>query len=138
METDETVESIAEKKHRLLIIPGGSGGVNRLLQSISVKKLVRKVYEEDEGIIAAICAGPLLLAAVGILEGEDYTCYPGVEEEIRMGNYRDEPVVISGSVITSQSPNTAVSFAFEVLEALEGKEVAKMAYAGFTGGRRHG
>lgn len=137
IETDEKIEHIMDKKHELLVIPGGSGGVNRLLQSISVKKLVRKVYEEDKGIVAAICAGPLVLADADILEGKDYTCFSGVEDEINVGNYVDAPVVVSGSIITSQSPSTAMNFAFKILEALKDKDVVKKVYTGVTGGKTY-
>ena len=72
--------------------------------------------------IGAICAAPKALAAAGLLEGKRATAYPGVLEAL--GNdqiqVRDSAIEVDGKVITSRGPGTAMDFALELIELLEG------------------
>ena len=116
------IEDINGKEQTAIILPGGEAGVNRLRSSIFVKTLVREVYNHG-GYIGAICEAPLILEDIGLLEGYDYTCLQGLEEELETGTYIDKKVVTDRQIITAQNPSTTALFALAILEKLKGKEV---------------
>ncbi len=78
-----------------------------------------KMNKENKWI-AAICAAPIALNQSGLLEGRNYTCYDGVQEQISNGHYHKETVVVDGNVITSRGPATALAFAYHLVETLGG------------------
>ena len=113
----------------MIVLPGGMGGVKSILGSETVLHAVKTVYA-NEGYAAAICAGPTVLARLGITDGKRVTCYPGCEAD--MGNARPcgENAVIDGRVVTDKAPGTAYDFAMALIEVLRGKEAAKKVAAG--------
>lgn len=122
LKADYLIDEIKDKKHQMVVIPGGMGGVKRIVNSPSAKIFMQKIYM-DKTKIAAICAGPLVLDKFGLFSDETkYTCYPGVEEEIITGIYVDKDVVVDGQFITSVAPGTADEFAFKLVEILYDKE----------------
>lgn len=122
LKADYLIDEIKDKKHQMVVIPGGMGGVKRIVNSPSAKIFMQKLYV-DKTKIAAICAGPLVLDKFGLFSDETkYTCYPGVEEEIITGIYVDKDVVVDGQFITSVAPGTADEFAFKLVEILYDKE----------------
>ena len=55
-----------------------------------------------------------------ILKDKNFTCYPD-EELINMvsaSQYVDRPVVVSGNVITSQSPHSSMAYALTIAKEL--------------------
>ncbi len=123
LKADYLIDDIKDKKHQMVVIPGGMGGVKRIVNSPSAKIFMQKLYV-DKSKIAAICAGPLVLDKFGLFSDETkYTCYPGVEEEITVGNYLNEDVVVDGQFITSVAPGTAAEFAFKLVEILYDKNI---------------
>lgn len=114
-----------------VFLPGGSRGVENLMASARVLEIVRDFYGAGKWVLS-ICAGPLVLARAGILDGKSVTSYPSTEAEMRpyCGNYREDRVVVCDKVLTSRGPGTAEEFGFAVLEALEGKEKTERVRAG--------
>ena len=87
----------------LLVLPGGNDGTERLSRDERVLDAIRSSYHAGK-IVAAICAGPLVLQAAGILEGHRVTCHPGATEFLTATERVDEKVVVDGTVVTSQGP----------------------------------
>ena len=80
---------------------------------------------ENDKFVAAICAGPTVLADLGITDGKNATCYPGCENGMGSANViSDAPYVRDGKLITGASAGTAIPFGLALVEALKGKEVA--------------
>ena len=80
---------------------------------------------ENGKYVAAICAGPTVLADLGITQGKRATCYPGCESQ--MGNAKviaNASCVQDGNVITGTSAGCAIPFALKLIEALKGKNAA--------------
>ena len=77
-------------------------------------------FEETGKKVAAICAAPIALNRAGLLEGRNFTCYDGVQEQIADGHYHKETVVVDGNIITSRGPATALAFAYHLVETLGG------------------
>lgn len=109
----------------LIMLPGGLGGVNAISANRSAMQLIRDVYEM-EGYVAAICAAPTVLAALGITDGKRATCYPGMEAQMGTAQIcMDQPVVQDGRVITSTAAGTAMEFALYLVQLLRGEQAAE-------------
>ncbi len=112
-----------KKDCRAVVIPGGMPGAENLMNNHLVIGLIRSVYEQG-GYIAAVCAGPIVPAAAGILKGKKVTCYPGFEKYLGGGIYTGQPVETDGTVITAEGPGAAMAFALKLAEILAGKKTA--------------
>ncbi len=121
---DTIVGNMDFSKAEMLVIPGGMGGV----ETIESSELAMKDIQEAHRLgieVAAICAGPRVLAKLGILQGRDFTCYPGMEGEMTGGQAQPgAKVVRTPGVTTGMGPGTAVDFGLALLEVLRGKAVA--------------
>ena len=107
-----------------IVLPGGLGGVASIKASKPALDAVKFAFDNNK-LVAAICAGPTVLAQLGITDGKRATCYPGCEEQ--MGSavmVPDAAAVRSGNVITGTSAGCAISFALQLITALKGKEAA--------------
>ena len=107
-----------------IILPGGLGGVASIKACQKALAAVRSAWENHK-LVAAICAGPTILAQLGITDGKNATCYPGCEEQ--MGDARmvpDAAAVTDGNVITGASAGCAIPFALQLIAALKGQETA--------------
>ena len=108
-----------------IILPGGLGGVASIKASQSALDAVKFAFDNNK-LVAAICAGPTVLATLGITDGKRATCYPGCEEQ--MGNALMVPgaaAVTDGNVITGTSAGCAIPFALQLITALRGPEAAE-------------
>lgn len=106
----------------IVVLPGGMPGAVNLRDDEKVNDIVKKFYEAGK-IVAAICAGPITLGKLGIIEGKNATCYPGFEEQLIGCNYKEELVVTDGNIITGRGPAAAVPFAFEILKHIAPEKV---------------
>jgi len=108
----------------MLVLPGGMPGTNNLL---AYKPLTDKLVEFNNSgrFIAAVCAAPSVLGALGILKGKKATCYPGFEEKLTGAEYQKKPVVRDGNIITSRGMGTCIDFAGELITVLNSKEKAE-------------
>ncbi len=104
----------------VLVLPGGRA-YRQLMQSSSVRETAKRFYNEGK-VIAAICAAPLILADLGILEKHKATVYPGLEGKIP--HPRDERVIEDGNIITANGPGSVFLFALKIVEHLLGKNEA--------------
>ena len=109
----------------MIVLPGGLGGVATVRKSETALEALRFAWE-NEKFVAAICAGPTVLADLGIPQGLQATCYPGCEAA--MGNavmVEGAACVQDGKLITGTSAGCAVAFGLKLIEALKGKEAAQ-------------
>lgn len=106
------------KDYDLIVLPGGMPGSTNLQKNSKVIDLVN-YFNENNKLIGAICAAPIVLAEAKVIKGRDITSYPGYEEELKEGNYKDDKlVVIDRNIVTSRGPATALQFSFELLKKL--------------------
>ena len=113
----------------MLILPGGMPGASNLNAHLGVKSVLKK-YAEEGKKIAAICAAPLVLGGLGLLQGKNATVYPGYESTLEGATVVSSPVVKDGNVITGQGPGFAFQFGLAIVEELEGKAKADEVAAG--------
>lgn len=122
--TDAPVEVLEARELEMIVLPGGLGGVESIMGSPLAMDAVRRTYESG-GIAAAICAAPVALAKLGLTDGKNAVCYPGMDNQ--MGSaimHPDREVVRDGRVITGRAPAAATPFALELLSALRGEGTA--------------
>jgi DJ-1 family protein len=100
-----------------VILPGGLAGTRRLAAHDGLLMLLKARVDRGQ-LVGAICAAPLALDRAGALPSGSFTCYPGIEAELRTPGRVDEPVVDAGAVVTSQGPGTAMAFAIHLLRRL--------------------
>ncbi|MDR2457009.1 MAG: DJ-1/PfpI family protein [Clostridiales Family XIII bacterium] len=109
------------KKEDFLILPGGTtafaehNGLNELLLG----------HNGIGGNIASICAAPIVLGRLGILNKRNATIFPSMKDElIKAGAvYKSDNVVIDKNIITSRGPATAMDFALAIVKAIKGETV---------------
>ncbi|MDA1354003.1 MAG: DJ-1/PfpI family protein [bacterium] len=114
--TDCHIDEVKNQEFDVLILPGGPG-VAKLEENLEVKERIVRQHTAEK-LVAAICAAPRILDAMGILEDRLATSWPGTKDEMQNCKYITDAVVKSGHIITSRGPATAMAFAFSILEAL--------------------
>lgn len=107
----------------MVILPGGLGGVASIRACEKAMEAIRQVWEAGK-FAAAICAGPTVLADLGITDGKNATCYPGCENGMGSANMVNAAAVRDGKLITGTSAGCAVPFGLALIEALKGKAEA--------------
>ena len=125
VEADITIGEMDLTDLEMIVLPGGLGGVASIRGSQEAMAAVKFAWDNDK-FVAAICAGPTVLADLGITDGRKAACYPGCEAG--MGKAKIQPKAASvrdGKLITGTSAGCAVPFALTLVEALCGKEAAE-------------
>jgi len=107
----------------MVVIPGGWDGITVLAKNERLLATVQAFMANGKWV-AAICAGPLVLQAAGVLKGRRATCHPGVAGELTQTSRLNDRVVVDGRLITSQAPGTAFEFALALIRAVEGDRKA--------------
>ena len=125
VEADITAEEADFTDSQMIILPGGLGGVASIRACKKAMDAIRLAWDHGK-FVAAICAGPTVLADLGITDGKNATCYPGCE--CGMGSAVmavNAPCVRDGQLITGTSAGCAIPFGLMLVEALKGKESAE-------------
>mgnify|MGYP003269342509 FL=1 len=108
----------------VIVLPGGMPGTLHLKAHEGLADLIRKANKEGK-LLAAICAAPTIYGEMGLLEGKNATCYPGMEDKLLGANWQEQPVVVDGSFVTSRGVGTAIAFALTLVTILKDEETAK-------------
>lgn len=107
----------------LIVLPGGMPGAEHfrdcepLMELVTQQKSAGKLY-------GAICAAPAVALADKKLipSGAAATCYPAPVFREKLALVSEEDVVVTGNLVTSKGPGTALKFALALGEQLFGKE----------------
>ena len=108
-----------------IILPGGLGGVTSVRASEQAMNALKFAYDNGK-LVAAICAGPTVLADLHITDNKNTTCYPGCEGG--MGSaimIEDAAAVTDENLITGTSAGCAIPFGLSLIEVLKGEEAAR-------------
>ena len=124
IEADLTISEMDLTKLEMIILPGGLGGVASARASKEAMEALRFAWDNGK-YVAAICAGPTVLADLGITDGKNATCYPGCESQMGCANMiPDAAWVRDGKLITGASAGCAIPFGLALVAALKGQEEA--------------
>ena len=125
IEADITIDQMDLTDLEMIVLPGGLGGVASARASQSALDAIRFAWENGK-FVAAICAGPTVLADLHITDGKKATCYPGCESGMGNANMVSETACVrDGNLITGTSAGCAIPFGLALIEALKGPETAK-------------
>ncbi|WP_144900964.1 DJ-1/PfpI family protein [Halobellus captivus] len=101
-EVNATMDDIDPADYDALVVPGGRAP-EYLRTYDEVLNAVRHFFETDKPV-AAVCHGPQILAAAGVLDGYEMTAYPAVRAEVEAAgcSWVDE-VTVDGNLVTGQA-----------------------------------
>lgn len=128
---DVAWDEIDPSSFDVIVVPGGAKGVENLLKEESLREAIRSLHRAGK-IVAAVCAGPLVLQHAGVLAGRKATCHPDVVPKLTQAQYVNEAVVVDGSVITSQGAGTCFKFALAIVAKVDGSEKAEAVARGMV------
>lgn len=105
-----------------LVLPGGLVGTDNLSACEPLCKELARMNNENK-LIAAICAAPTLFGRMGLLAGRKATCYPGCEAALTGAEYTAAKVQQDGNIITGCGPGASFDFGFAIIEYFCGEEI---------------
>ncbi|MDR0768471.1 MAG: DJ-1/PfpI family protein [Dysgonamonadaceae bacterium] len=121
--TDVLFENADFSKGEMLVLPGGMSGASNLNIHKDLKDLLLQ-YAKEGKKLAAICAAPLVLGGLDLLQGKKATAYPGFESTLKGAEYTGKGVVKDGNIITGKGPGFSIDFGLAIVEELQGKTKA--------------
>jgi 4-methyl-5(b-hydroxyethyl)-thiazole monophosphate biosynthesis len=122
---DKPLEAVRPQDFDMVVLPGGIPGTNHLREDPGVRAFVQEMARSGKHT-CAICAAPTVLKAADVVRGKAVTSHPSVREDLQGLDYREDRVVVDGSVVTSRGAGTTMEFALELVRILAGKEKADL------------
>lgn len=123
VECDTMIETVFEDDVEGIILPGGMPGTTNLQENARVCELV-EYCRENELLLAAICAAPMILGELGILSGHEAVCFPGFEDHLHGAEVCDCPVAVSENIITAKGAGAALEFGAAIVDYFAGEDGA--------------
>lgn len=122
-QADYLLEEINPEDYDGVYIPGGTKGAETLRDDDRVIEIVKK-FEAANKLIAAICAGPIVLDRAGVLADKKATSFPTIKQELKnVGEYMDDEIVVTdGNVTTGRGAAVTNYLALRLIELIKGKE----------------
>lgn len=117
---DDLIENIVFDEYSGIIIPGGLPAAFNIRDDKRVLEIIKK-FDEEKKLIAAICAGPCVLAKSGILRNRDAVIFPNMEKELLDANVKDVAICISDNVITARSAAISLELSYALVRKIKGK-----------------
>ncbi|HVC47628.1 MAG TPA: DJ-1/PfpI family protein [Terracidiphilus sp.] len=125
-----TFDEVDPAAYDALVIPGGRAP-EYLRLNPRVLDVVRH-FDREGKPIAALCHGPQLLAAAGVLKGRKLNCYPACAPEIELAggiflSVEFSDAVVDGKLVTGPAWTAHPAWLAKFLEVLEAHLAAKVA-----------
>ena len=121
---DTTTEELSDVSADMIILPGGMPGTKNLDANATVHYAIDTAVKNN-AYICAICAAPMILGKLRLLNGKNAVCYPGFEQYLEGAVISDKKVVRDGRFITAKGMGAAVEFGLELVAALKDKKIAE-------------
>ncbi|TAK87465.1 MAG: type 1 glutamine amidotransferase [Betaproteobacteria bacterium] len=117
------------ERYELLVVPGGKAP-QALSAHAAALSVVKRFFDSGKPV-AAICHGPLLLAAAGVLKARTVTAHESVAHDLEKtgARYEDSEVVVDGNLVTSRGPADLPAFMRAALTLLRAREAGEFAAA---------
>lgn len=118
---DMNIEDIDISTVEGIVLPGGLPGTTNLQKNDTVNKLIE--YCDKNGLMmAAICAAPMILGELNLIDGHDAVCFPGFEKHLKGADIVDAFVVTSGNIITAKGAGASLEFGEAIVDYLTGTD----------------
>ena len=118
---DALAEEVDYSDVNLVVLPGGIPGTPNLAAN---KTVTCVAFAKAGKKVAAICAAPSVLAALGLLEGKNATAHAAFQDKLAGAHVLDAEVVVDGNITTSYGLGGAIPFALELVRQLAGEAEA--------------
>lgn len=118
---DESLKDCDIKNYDCLILPGGMPGAKNLEESKEVQNLI-DYYMDNNKLIAALCSAPSILIHKGLLNDNEFTCFPGCEEDKKPV---DTKAYKYKNIITGNGLGGTIEFAEMIISSLKDPDTAK-------------
>lgn len=115
----------------LVILPGGGEGTEHIEAHDGLRAVLNAQFKADKRI-AAICAAPRYLGALGFLKGKKAVVYPGLEDRLTGAEVLQEAAVTDGVITTGHGPGASTDFGFELVRLFHGEDAVKELKAQFV------
>jgi protease I len=104
------LSAVRAEDYELMVLPGGEASAS--LRKIPEAVAIARHFLQADKPVAAICHGPQLLIATGLMAGRTATCYRAVRQELEAAgvSYLDREVVVDGNLVTSRQPADISAF----------------------------
>ena len=121
--TDKLFADVDYESVDMIILPGGTEGAENLDRHEGLKSMIMNFHNTGKPI-GAICAAPMILGHLGLLEGKKAVCYPGYEKELKGALTGNASAVVDGKLVTGRGIGAALNFSLEIVKMLINKEKA--------------
>lgn len=121
VKTDLIFEQTLFNDADMLLLPGGMPGAKNLNEHEGLRELIVTHYNIGKRI-GAICAAPMVLGSLGLLEGKRATCSPGFEKYMQGAEYTRQLFTIDGNIITGEGPAATLPYAYKILSFFVNEE----------------
>ncbi|MGI6074089.1 MAG: DJ-1 family glyoxalase III [Fermentimonas sp.] len=108
----------------VIVLPGGMPGAKNLNAHNGLRETI-KTFNNNKKMVAAICAAPMVLGSLGVVEGKKATCYPGFEPELIGAKTTGDGVVVDDNITTGKGPGYVFDFALKLVEQIAGQQTRK-------------
>lgn len=119
VEVGKALRDVNPDDYAILVLPGGKapGAIRKEQAALDIARAFFRAGKP----VAAICHGPQVLAAAGLLKGRHATCYHAVAEELQEAGalYADREVVVDGQLVTARQPSDLPAFMRELMKLLK-------------------
>ena len=121
VEPDAPIHEVNPAEYDVLILPDGSAAERLRLREEAVD--VARTFMQEGERVAAIGHGLQLLISAGSLDNRAVTCSPGIRDDVRAAGavYRDEAVVLDGTLLTGRGPDDLPAFCHQLVALLAAK-----------------
>ncbi|MGE3622768.1 MAG: DJ-1/PfpI/YhbO family deglycase/protease [Bdellovibrionales bacterium] len=125
LKESKKIKDMKEENYVLLYLPGGQAPAS-LKNNLDVLAITRS-FAAKEKPIAAICHGPQILAAAGVIDKRKLAAWPEVKDEVVTAGavFVDKETLTDGPFITARWPGDLPAFMKETLKYLERKKDAR-------------
>lgn len=106
-----------------IILPGGMPGTTNLMNNNVVDRFIDLCYENNK-LICAICAAPMILGRKGLLVGREAVCFPGFEDELKGAFISEKYVCNSNKIITAKGMGSAIKFGLEIVAEFTDRDMS--------------
>ena len=122
LHADTTLDQVDDfMKFEMVFLPGGGLGTENLEKNQQVRDVIGSFFAAGKRI-AAICAAPGILGAMGLLKGRKATSYPSVTGRLEGAEVTENPAQTDGNITTSRGVGTAIDMGLELIKILCGEE----------------
>lgn len=125
VKADAFARDVHFNEYDFVVIPGGKYVAQVVDHDVHIKELV-KYFDQNQKLVAAICAGPRFLGQAGLLNGRSFTAYTGSEVDMPKGIYLPSlKAVRDRNIVTARGAGAVYEFAYEIVSYCLGDEQAK-------------